>query len=40
LHPALYVAEFIGTALLLLLGVSVVILMFGQVPLQFLTQLK
>ena len=30
LHPALYVAEFIGTALLVLLGVSVVILMFGQ----------
>lgn len=30
LHPALYVAEFIGTALLVFLGVSVVILMFGQ----------
>ena len=30
LHPALYVAEFIGTALLVLVGVSVVILMFGQ----------
>ena len=30
LHPALYVAEFIGTALLVLLGVSVVILMFGK----------
>lgn len=30
LHPALYLAEFIGTALLVLLGVSIVILMFGQ----------
>ncbi|QRM30364.1 MIP/aquaporin family protein [Microvirga sp. VF16] len=30
LHPALYVAEFIGTGLLVLFGVSVVILMFGQ----------
>ena len=28
--PTLYMAEFIGTALLVLLGVSVVILMFGQ----------
>ncbi len=30
LHPGLYLAEFIGTALLILFGVSVVILMFGQ----------
>jgi aquaporin Z len=30
LHPELYLAEFIGTALLILVGVSVVILMFGQ----------
>jgi aquaporin Z len=30
LHPELYLAEFIGTALLVLVGVSVVILMFGQ----------
>ncbi|WP_099513476.1 MIP/aquaporin family protein [Microvirga ossetica] len=30
LHPALYVAEFIGTAVLVLLGVSIVIFMFGQ----------
>lgn len=30
LHPDLYLAEFIGTALLILVGVSVVILMFGQ----------
>jgi aquaporin Z len=30
LHPKLYLAEFIGTALLVLVGVSVVILMFGQ----------
>ena len=30
LHPQLYVAEFIGTALLVLVGVSIVILMFGQ----------
>ncbi len=30
LHPTLYLAEFIGTALLVLLGVSIVILMFGQ----------
>jgi len=30
LHPRLYLAEFIGTALLILAGVSIVILMFGQ----------
>ena len=30
LHPRLYVAEFIGTALLVLLGLSVVIALFGQ----------
>ncbi|MGF9764922.1 MIP/aquaporin family protein, partial [Microvirga sp. 0TCS3.31] len=30
LHPDLYLAEFIGTAILILVGVSVVILMFGQ----------
>lgn len=30
LHPELYLAEFIGTAVLILVGVSVVILMFGQ----------
>jgi aquaporin Z len=30
LHPRLYLAEFIGTALLVLAGVSIVILMFGQ----------
>jgi aquaporin Z len=30
LHPQLYLAEFIGTALLVLVGVSIVILMFGQ----------
>ena len=30
LHPDLYLAEFIGTALLILVGVSVVILMFGH----------
>jgi aquaporin Z len=30
LHPNLYLAEFIGTAILILVGVSVVILMFGQ----------
>ena len=30
LHPDLYLAEFIGTAVLILVGVSVVILMFGQ----------
>lgn len=30
LHPTLYMAEFIGTAVLVLVGVSVVILMFGE----------
>jgi aquaporin Z len=30
LHPGLYAAEFVGTALLVGIGVSVVILMFGQ----------
>jgi aquaporin Z len=30
LHPDLYLAEFAGTALLVCIGVSVVILMFGQ----------
>jgi len=30
LHPTLYVAELLGTALLVLVGVSIVILMFGQ----------
>jgi aquaporin Z len=30
LHPRLYLAEFVGTALLILVGISIVILMFGQ----------
>jgi aquaporin Z len=30
LHPDLYLAEFIGTAFLILVGVSIVIFMFGQ----------
>jgi aquaporin Z len=35
LHPSLYLAEFTGTALLVFLGVSVVILMFGHGSLMF-----